>query len=156
MKLYLVQHGEAIPKEKDPARPLSAKGKADMERMASFLARSGVRAAKVIHSGKRRARDTAVILAGPLGPGVVEEAAFGLAPNDSTDRLAEAAADWNEDAMVVGHLPFMGRMVALLTCGDEAAAAVQFEPGTVACLERRENGSAWTLAWMVRPSLLGG
>ncbi len=156
MKLYLVQHGEALPELKDPARPLSAKGKADVERMASFLARSGVRAVRVIHSSKRRARDTAVILAGVLGPGVVEEAAFGLAPNDSTDALSDDSAGWNEDVMVVGHLPFMGRMVARLTCGDEAASVVQFEPGTVACLERGENGSTWTLAWMVRPSLLGG
>jgi len=155
MKLYLVQHGEAVPEIKDPARPLSAQGKADVERMASFLARSGVRAAKVIHSGKTRARDTAVILAGPLGPGIVEEA-DGLSPNDSTDALFAAAAGWDEDAMVVGHLPFMGRLVSRLTGGDEAALTVQFEPGAVACLERSDNGSAWTLAWMVRPSLLGG
>ena len=36
IKLYLVQHGEALPKEDDPARPLSEKGQADVRRLAAF------------------------------------------------------------------------------------------------------------------------
>ncbi len=54
---------------------------------------------------------------------------------------------------VVGHLPFMGRLVARLTAGAEDAEIAAFRPGSVACLERAEDGG-WTLAWMLRPELL--
>jgi phosphohistidine phosphatase len=156
MRVYLVQHGAAVPKDEDPERPLSASGREDVKRMASFLARSRVSVARVIHSGKRRAMETALLLSGVLGPGsVVEEAADCLQPDDPTDRLAEAIEKWTEDILVVGHMPFMGRMVARLVAGDEDEPVVNFKPGTVVCLERGENGSGWAIAWVVRPELLG-
>ena len=157
MKIYLVQHADAVAKDADPARPLSDKGRLDCQRMASFLARSGVKAARVLHSGKQRALETALLLASVIGPGnMVEEADGGLAPNDPTDRLMEAIQTWprDEDVIVVGHLPFMNRMVSMLATGSEEAGAVDFEPGSVVCLQ--ENDDDWSVAWMVRPSLLGG
>ena len=159
MKLYLVQHAEAVPAEDNPDRPLSDKGRSDVRRVASFLARS-VHVGRIVHSPKMRARDTAVLLAQALGPGgVVEEAASGLAPNDSVEVAADLIAGWSEDTMVVGHLPFMGRLVSHLVAGSEEANVAAFQPGTVACLESAagdEDGGGWALAWMVRPELLGG
>lgn len=157
MKIYLVQHADAVAKQQDPARPLSEKGRTDTERMASFLARSGVKGGRVIHSGKLRALETALLLAQVIGPGnVVEEAEDGLAPNDPTDRLTDAITGWppDEDVIVVGHLPFMNRMVSVLTAGSDEAGVVAFEPGTIVCLDETEDG--WSVEWMVRPSLLGG
>ncbi len=58
--------------------------------------------------------------------------------------------------MVVGHLPFMGRLASRLVAGSEEANVAAFQPGTVACLERADDGGGWALAWMVRPELLGG
>jgi phosphohistidine phosphatase len=157
MRIYLVQHGAAVPKDEDPARPLSASGRQDVKRVASFLGRSRLTVSRVIHSGKRRALETALLLAEVVGPGsVVEEAAAGLDPDDSTDRLADAIDDWTEDTLVVGHLPFMGRMVARLITGGEDAPVVHYQPGTVVCLERGGNGGGWTIAWVLRPELLGG
>ena len=40
MHLYLVQHGLAQPKDENPERPLSDRGRTDVGRMASFLART--------------------------------------------------------------------------------------------------------------------
>ena len=37
MKLYLVQHGEALPKEINSDRPLSDQGRQDLEQFARFL-----------------------------------------------------------------------------------------------------------------------
>ena len=156
MKLYLVRHGAAAPKEENPEQPLTEKGRQDIQRLAVFMARSGVRVARVIHSGKKRAQDTAVLLADVVGPGkVVEEAESGLGANDSTDLLATAAAALTEDVMVVGHQPFMGRMVARLLAGAEDAISVAFEPGAAVCLERSDNGGGWRLNWMAGPRLLG-
>ena len=156
MKLYLVRHGAAAPMEENPSQPLTEKGRQDIQRLAGFMARSGVNVARVIHSGKKRAEETAVLLADVVGPGkVVEEAESGLGPNDSTDLLATAAATLIEDTIVVGHQPFMGRMVARLLAGVEDAIGVAFEPGTVVCLERSDNGGGWHLNWMAGPRLLG-
>ena len=54
--------------------------------------------------------------------------------------------------MVVGHLPFMGRLVAHLVTGNAQASLVMFRPGAVACLERDSNGD-WQLLWLLRPGL---
>ena len=155
MRVYLVQHGEAVPADENPDRPLSDKGRTDVQRVASFLARS-VRVGRIIHSPKMRARDTAVLLAQALGPGgLVEEAASGLAPNDSVEVAADLIAGWPEDTMMVGHLPFMDRLASRLVAGSEEANVAAFQPGTVVCLESADGGG-WALAWMVRPELLGG
>ena len=157
MHIYLVQHGAAVPKKEDPERPLSDSGSEEIKRMASFLARSRVSSARVIHSGKLRALETALLLVEVLGPGnLVEEVASGLAPNDSTDEVFEAIDGWTEDTIVVGHLPFMSKLVSRLVTGNENETVVHFKPGSIACLERGENGSGWTVSWYLRPELLVG
>ncbi|MDD9876953.1 MAG: phosphohistidine phosphatase SixA [Magnetovibrio sp.] len=157
MHLYLVQHGLAKPKDEDPERPLSDQGRTDVGRMAAFLARTRPAIGRVIHSGKLRAAQTALIFAETIGPGrIVEQAAEGLAPKDSTDLVAAAIDGWTDDTMIVGHLPHLGRLVGRLVVGDEDETVVHFQPGTVVCVERGENGGGWTVTWAVRPELMGG
>ncbi len=158
MKLYLVQHGEALAKAVDPDRPLSERGRADVGRLAGFLERAGVRAARVIHSGKARARQTADLLARAMAPAGVGEVHAGLGPNDPPDAFAAEARAWSDDVVVVGHLPFMGKLAARLVTGRDEVDAVAFQPGAMVCLERAEGaeGAAWTIAWMLCPELLAG
>jgi phosphohistidine phosphatase len=152
-RLYLVQHGEALPKEVDPDRPLSERGRSDAARMAGFLSRAGVRVARIAHSGKTRARETAEILAAAVAESGDAESRSGLAPMDPTEPVAEEAASWSRDTMLVGHLPFMGRLVSRLLSRSERWDSVAFRPGSVVCLERGAEGH-WTIAWMIRPELL--
>jgi phosphohistidine phosphatase len=155
MKLYLVQHGEAVAESEDPQRPLSATGRADVERLAAFLAGAGITVVRILASGKTRARQTADALAGLLAPqGAVSETMSGLRPNDATGWLADMVEQWTEDAMIVGHMPFLGRMVSRLVTDCEDYDIVGFTPGTVACLDRRPTG-IWTLVWVIAPMLLG-
>ncbi len=154
MKIYLVQHGEAVAKEVDSERPLSDRGRQDVERLARFLAGRGVHVSRVWHSGKTRARQTAELLAAAVAPGAKAEARAGLAPNDPTQAFAETLADWHEDAMVVGHLPFMARLVTRLVTNREDGKTVAYLPGSLVCLERDED-RAWAIAWMLRPELMG-
>ena len=69
------------------------------------------------------------------------------------NRIAAAIADWDQDTVVVGHLPFMARLVSLLLSGDAARELVRYQPGSVVCLERNEAG-VWGINWMLRPELL--
>ena len=155
MNIYLVQHGEALPEERDPGRPLSERGRADIERLAAFLADHGVRAARVLHSGKTRAAQTAALLASVMAGGAAAEARGGLAPNDPVAAIAAEIEGWSGDVALVGHLPFMARLAARLVAGREDAAVAAFRPGAMLCLERAEGGG-WSIAWMLRPDLLAG
>jgi phosphohistidine phosphatase len=79
--------------------------------------------------------------------------AGGLEPNDPVQPLAEQAAAWAEDTLLVGHLPFLARIVARLLVGNAEAELVAFRPGSAVCLERGGQGR-WQLVWMLRPELM--
>ncbi len=69
MNIYLVQHGKPVPKEENPDKPLSNQGKEDVERVASFLMKAGIKVDDIFHSGKTRAMQTAEIMIPKLIPG---------------------------------------------------------------------------------------
>lgn len=156
MRLILVHHGEAVPEEEDPERPLTATGRADVELLSTFLADHHVAVPRIVHSGKLRAADTATILAAkmPSAPqiAVVEK----ILPKDSPVWLADAVAEWTVDTLVVGHKPFLSRFVSRLMLGAEQPYVVEFTPGTAVCLSRRSVSRAWAIDWMVPPALLRG
>lgn len=152
MRLYLVQHADAVSKDTHPLRPLSEQGLKDVSKMAAFLHGAEVTVGQVVHSGKLRAEETAGALAQTVWLGKIPEALDGIEPNDPTDHLFNAALTAGGDLMVVGHMPFMGRMAARCLTGSEDGASVSFEPGSVLCLERASEG--WALDWFVKPSLL--
>ena len=66
MALYLVQHGKSLPKEADPEKGLSEEGRSEVEMIAAVARGYGVPVAGISHSGKKRARQTAEILAAAL------------------------------------------------------------------------------------------
>jgi len=152
MQLYLVQHGEALAKNVDPDRALSEAGRKDVQRLASFLA-GKVRVARVLHSGKTRARQTAEILAAEVAPKLSVEQFCGLSPNDHVEPFVQHVEEWGEDLLVVGHLPFMAKLVARLATGSGEKSVVDYRPGSIVCLETGE-GSDWQVQWMIRPELL--
>ena len=81
MRLFVVQHGDAVPKDVDPDRPLSDRGRADLQLLLEFLATRNTRIDQIFHSGKARARETAEILRPLLKmPGELYERE-GLAPS---------------------------------------------------------------------------
>ncbi|MGD2055338.1 MAG: phosphohistidine phosphatase SixA [Gammaproteobacteria bacterium] len=153
MKLYLVQHGEAVGKDVDPERPLSEQGERDIAALAAFLQQAAVTVERLWHSGKLRARQSAELLARRTLPGGAIEPISGIRPNDSVTAFARDADVWEQDTLVVGHLPFQARLVALLVTGDPDREVVSFRPGSMVCLERGASDD-WTVVWMLRPELL--
>lgn len=153
MRIYLAQHGVAVAKEVDPERPLSAQGREDVRRLAGFLGGAGVRVGQVLHSGKVRAEQTAALLAEALLPDGQPQGHDGLNPNDPVEPLAAEIAGWTTDTLLVGHLPFLGRLASFLLASDPERPILAFQPGTMACLERDSEGP-WVLDWMLRAELL--
>src|SRR6266702_736262 len=110
--LYLVQHGQAKAEADDPERPLTDQGVADVEGVARHAVNHlGVRPARVAHSAKTRARQTAEIWARLLDADIAPS--DGLAPNDDPATWAARLDSEVDDLMVVGHLPHLGRLAAL-------------------------------------------
>jgi len=151
MDLYLVQHAEAKPEQEDPARPLTDRGRREVERVARAAARAGLQVAHIAHSGKLRARETAEILAAEVSPpgGVAQLA--GLAPMDDPAIAQRAVEELTEHTMLVGHLPHLSRLASLLVVGDPALDIVAFRMGGIVCLEHQEG--RWQVGWALTPEL---
>jgi len=112
MRLYLVQHANAVSKDTHPLRPLSEHGQNDAQKMAAFLHGADVQVGRVVHSGKLRAEETANVLAQAVWPDHTPEAMDAIEPKDATDTLYGVASASDADLMVVGHMPFMGKVAA--------------------------------------------
>ncbi|MDY7079746.1 MAG: phosphohistidine phosphatase SixA [Chloroflexota bacterium] len=153
MKVYLVQHGEAEPKSVAPTRPLTERGRQEVQRVATFAGRLGLEVHQIRHSGKTRAEQTAAILGETLSPpgGVV--AVSGLAPLDDVRPVADALAREQQPAMLVGHLPFLTRLTGLLVTGDPDHPVVQFRNGGIVSLAHEEEKDAWLVAWILTPEM---
>jgi phosphohistidine phosphatase len=153
MLLYLVQHGEAKSEEEDPQRGLTDKGFRDVARVALFCREQGVQPAGILHSGKKRALQTALVFSDHLKPVKGISATDGLAPLDDPDTWAQRVAGMNEDIMLAGHLPFMAKLAGLLLCGDKEKMFVDFKMGGIVCLKRFDDGR-WAIEWMVMPEMV--
>jgi phosphohistidine phosphatase len=157
MQIYLVQHGESKPEEIDPERRLTETGARAVQKVADFLRRSGGMEVDAIwHSGKPRAQQTAELLrpATRAGEGAVMQH-DGLAPKDAVEPIKRQLEQGNSNVMIVGHLPFLGRLAALLLTGNADKEVVAFQFGCVVCLNRGDAGK-WKLEWMMVPKLLSG
>ena len=68
MKLYLVRHGDYVSSDIDPEQPLSEKGIRETEAVANLLEQAPIEIDEILHSEKRRAQQTAKILAKSIAP----------------------------------------------------------------------------------------
>jgi phosphohistidine phosphatase len=129
MRLYLVRHAEAAPGEPDRERPLTKTGLEQAARVGERLAEETPRpVAAVLTSPLLRARQTAELIAAPLG--IEPEPDQRLAPG-ATAADVRAAVAGRGDAVVVGHQPDCGHIAAELTGGAEPA----FPPGGMVVIE---------------------
>ena len=153
MRLYVVQHGDAIPKNIDPDRPLSDQGRADIQRLLEFLADRNIRIGQIFHSGKSRARETAEILRPLLETSGEIHERQGLAPNDAPDDFLGQFDQIETNTLVASHLPFVARVISQALTGEPDRELIQFVPGSIAGIERCDE-NAWRLFLFVRPEFL--
>ena len=154
MNVYLVQHAEAKPENEDPERPLTDQGWEDIKKVAAFVREHlDVRADRIVHSGKLRARQTAEVLAPALNlPDKVNEEK-NLKPNDDVSPWVDRLNQSEKDIVLVGHLPFMNKISDRLLGQEEGRNLVQFQMGGILCLARSPD-DPWSVHWMVVPQIL--
>jgi len=150
MHLYLVRHGDAVPEEENPLRPLTERGREEVARVARTVARFGIGAVVIHHSGKLRAKQTAEILAAELDVHGAPTPLDGLAPNHDPLIAVSFTENMDMPAMLVGHLPHLSRLCSLLVLGQPGPELVAFPPGALVALSRRLDGG-WRIDWVVTP-----
>ena len=137
--IYLLRHAEAVSHKgararHDPERPLSAEGRARMERAARGVGRLGLTFDAILTSPYVRARQTAEIVAAALesaeGPRIEDDLASG-ARWDEVRRLL-AALQEPASVLLVGHEPDLSRMAAEIIGAPRGS--LDFGKGTLACV----------------------
>jgi phosphohistidine phosphatase len=106
----------------------------------------------ILHSDKKRARQTAEIFEAALSPPDGLRAKAGLGPLDDVTAMA-GLIDSKADLMLVGHLPFMGRLCAWLVTGDTETPVFQFQNGGIVCLKPSSEKKGWIIAWTLMPDI---
>ncbi|MBW2100014.1 MAG: phosphohistidine phosphatase SixA [Deltaproteobacteria bacterium] len=152
MALFLVQHGKSLAKEIDPDQGLSEEGIAEVRRIADVAKGYKVHVSSIKQSGKKRARQTAEILASTLQiKGGVQETG-GLKPLDDVAAFAKTINP-DEDIMVVGHLPFMEKLTAYLITGSTENTVFKFQNGGIVCLDKYPDTQSWVIKWALMPTV---
>lgn len=151
MYLYILQHGEAVPKETQPDRPLSEKGMREIRILALHMQNMGVQLGNIFHSGKLRAEQSARLIAETLSPEVKPVQADGLNPNDDPTVIIEDIEQMDGNILIASHMPFVSSLCSTLLTGTKDAEFASM-PGTLFCLEKADD--KWRLAYMLRPDFL--
>lgn len=156
MQIYLMRHGDYLSAEKDPERGLSETGAAGINTAARALARLGASWDAIVTSHKTRARQTAelVALAARFPPDQIQTSDH-LTPDSPPDGVIEILTELEvERVLLVGHLPNLARVAAMLLAG-EAPAALAFPPGAICRLDAQAaSPGAGQLIWHLTPDIL--
>jgi phosphohistidine phosphatase len=153
MKVYLVRHGEPLSIEVSPEQVLSEKGKTETTRLAKHLANCDLQIPHIMHSCKSRARETAAIFAEYLESDLKECESI-LNPEADVIELSAMIQSWENDTMIVAHLPMLAKLTsALVVDNPDFFPITNFPPSTILCLDHYENGR-WIIDWMLRPSII--
>ena len=156
MKLYCVRHGEAEESDINPERPLTEKGRMDVESVARFMGESGLHIDYLLHSPKKRAVETALIFAKYLKAEQVTECVSILDEQHDVSPLVDMIPAWSQDTMLVGHLPFMYQLISTLVLGKpDYYPIVNYPPGTIICLDHYKD-ERWIISWLLSPELVPG
>ena len=152
MKLFLVQHAKAVSKELNPDRPLSEEGCEELQKICDFIKPLNLSVDFLWHSGKKRAEQTAEMLAEAMSAGS-QEVRDNLGPNDDVTEVADEIGKSEHDTMIVGHLPFLDKLVSLLLSGSDATDIVEFRNAGIVCLSRNKENK-WQIEWILTPQIV--
>jgi len=123
MEIYIVRHGKALEGYIDESRELSEKGKKQAKRAGKCLKNSNIDISEIFSSHLKRAVQTAKIIAKELNfksEIKTTELLNPLSnPDEILDHLQYKSREDKDKFLLVGHQPFLGRMIAVFIKSDE-------------------------------------
>jgi len=151
MKLYLARHGDYT-LNVNGVDILSERGTKDVAHLSERIKSMNLHISCIWHSGKHRAEQTALLLAKGFISDQAPEAHPGLNPDDEVLSLASDLRHFNEDMLIVGHLPFLDKLVSQLLTGSDENILINFQTGTLTCLSQIDHVQ-WVLDWGLTPNI---
>ena len=150
LTIFLVQHGKSVSKEENPDRPLSEIGSKEVKRMAIQLKEYTPRLNCIYHSNKLRAVQTAKIIKQYVQSSQGTKEISGMNPNDDV-QLFSLNIHKIDNAMYVGHLPFMEKLVSFLTTGDDCKGIFKFQNAGIVKLQYFDEENSWFITGALLP-----
>lgn len=150
MELTLIRHAIAEPGADDSARPLSPRGRRRFRRSVKTLGALGLRFDQVLHSPKRRAVETAELLASLCDGKLVSTPLLAKEPGvELWERLE------GERLAVVGHEPHLSSLLSWLVTGEaDGGGCFVLKKGAVAQLEGEPGPGGMRLCALYPPRVL--
>ena len=152
MAFYIFQHGLSLPKDQDPEKGLALQGMEDVQRIAGVARNYGVVVEHILHSGKKRARQTAELIGEVLQPARGIKEISGIKPLDDVVEFAPQV-DFKTNTMVVGHLPFLERLTSFLITGQQEPILFKLQNSGILCLDWIENSETPAIKWALMPRM---
>jgi phosphohistidine phosphatase len=157
MQLYLIRHAHALDAPDDFSRPLSSRGRAQVESLARHCrAHDLLHPAEVWHSPLLRARQTAQGLAAALGWKVLFQETDLLEPERDPQTVARRLKAVTHPLALVAHEPLLSALGTFLVRGSPWPLTFTMGTCDVLALEPPAGGSGpWVEQWHLGPDRLG-
>ncbi len=166
MNLFFLRHGiasepgkDGLPKDlKDADRPLSAKGNQRMWHIAAAMLAMELKFDIVATSPLLRARQTALIISESMELRRKLLFTDNLVPDGNPKLLVDqlnGISSRTKSVLLVGHEPYLSRLISLLVAGN-TTAAIDLRKGGLAKLEIEtlRYARCATLDWLLTPKQL--
>lgn len=162
MNLFLLRHGKAEPRSvkwrPDSQRPLTRDGEKRMAEVAHGARALELNFDLILTSPYVRAFRTAEILADVYGARKLFETKKLIAEAEPKTIVSEINENFAsiQDIVLVGHEPFMTRLIATLIAGEGAAADIDLKKAGLCKLsiEKLTYGKCARLNWLLTPGQL--
>jgi phosphohistidine phosphatase len=163
MNILILRHGIAAEPgapglENDSARPLIPKGERRLRAAAAAMRKMELSFDLILSSPLLRAKQTAEIVSAELKLKKRLQFSDALTPGGSVKDLLRQLDELRpapENVLLVGHEPYLSRLIALLV-SSSGDAAIEMKKGGLCKLEVEElrHGQCARLAWLLTPSLM--
>ena len=150
MALFLVQHGLSLSKDQDPEKGLSKEGFENTLKIADVAKFYEINVSMVVHSGKKRAKETAFIFREALEVKETPEQIDGIKPLDDVKTFCDNT-DLKSGLMIVGHLPFLENLISYIITGQQDLKIYQFQNSGIVCLDSEQDD--WFIKWTLNPDI---
>ena len=160
MNLYLLRHGIAAEPgvagfQLDSERPLTAKGENRLRTAAKAMAKLDLSFDLILSSPFLRAKQTAEIIAKNFKLRKKLACSDDLTPTGNPRLLIQELNQFRpepENVLLVGHEPYLGKLIALLAAGN-TSLEIDFKKGGLCKLEAEFllYGRCAKLVWLLTP-----
>lgn len=153
MAFFLVRHGKYLPETEDPEKGISEEGRKEVMLIAQVAKNYGIQVGDILHSGKKRAIQTAEIWSSVIentGRLMVHP---GLEPPADVKSF-EKNLEFLRNALIVGHLSFLNKLLSYLITGSEDFQIFKFQNGGIICLDQESPESSRHIRWALMPAIL--